>query len=587
MLDHLEVAGYIFQHFAFVLAKDAHRTAAVRADRRRRVHHRLARQMLGQPATRRLALAFRRCRVAGWFGCCLVGSSRLAGLSGGSRGRCPFARLDLLDGQLQLEVFQPLVSVLTALKAGASFVLTPHACEPLEEHEEPNDISIMRAGIYNLGFLGVTRGEESLRILHWWSRRLRFECVSAQEPGIFVDQKFVDLVPTFARNCHISHDTTLNVAYWRCLETADNGWLVDGQKLTFFHFSGFDPRKPSKLSKYTSRLDGDLPAPLQQITTQYAKQILENGHETFSGIGYAYRTFRSGTPIHPYVRRMFRERHQAWPGDPFWNYEAFLHQYAPGTASEGGVTNFMKFIHEITPNLNRQLDLQNPDHCKSLIHWYLRRAERDILLDERLIAPVLARIEQRRVGSPRGVKPCAVSRADATVVGYLRTASGVGEAGRQTLRALASTGMVVNGYDVDLNVIASRSDESCAAFFVTEGDGKAQIFCINADQLPQVMRHVETHLHDAAVRVCIPFWELSEKVDSSILSSSASISDRLRGQSANVPAAGDARGKHAPRCQRKATCEGPTWVDFQRRSCAGLAKPSGQLGPQACANPPS
>jgi glycosyltransferase involved in cell wall biosynthesis len=376
----------------------------------------------------------------------------------------------------------------------------------------------MRAGVYNLGFLGVRRGEESLRILHWWSRRLRFECISAQDRGIFVDQKYIDLLPAFVRNFHISHDTTLNVAYWnlsqRSLETADSGWLVDRQKLTFFHFSGFDPKKPTKLSKYTTRLDGDLPAPLQQIAMQYADQILANGYEMLSRANYAYGTFRSGTPIHPYIRRMFRERHRAWPSDPFSDYEAFLHQYAPGTASEGGVvTNFMKFIHEITPNLYSGLDLHNPKHCEDLVHWYLFHAERDILLDQRLIAPVLARVEQRRVPTHRGIKASAVSRADATVIGYLRTTSGVGEGGRQTLRALASTGMVVNGFDVDLNVTASRDDQSCASFLVAEGDGMAQIFYINADQLPQVMYHVQTRLHDAAVRVCMPSWELSEFPD--------------------------------------------------------------------------
>jgi glycosyltransferase involved in cell wall biosynthesis len=170
----------------------------------------------------------------------------------------------------------------------------------------------------------------------------------------------------------------------------------------------------------------------------------------------------------------------------------------------------MKFIHEITPQLNKHLDLENPNDCRRLVRWYVFNAERDILLDERMIAPVLARIERYATGKARALTTPAASRADATVIGYLRTASGVGEAGRQTLLALASTGLIVNGYDIDLNVSASRDDESCTPLLVAHGDGKAQIFHINADQLPEVMRHGEARLHKDAVRINVPFWELSE-----------------------------------------------------------------------------
>jgi glycosyltransferase involved in cell wall biosynthesis len=110
----------------------------------------------------------------------------------------------------------------------------------------------------------------------------------------------------------------------------------------------------------------------------------------------------------------------------------------------------------------------------------------------------------------RTLTESAVPRVDATVVGYLRTASGVGEAGRQTLHALASTGLTVSGYDVDLNVSASRDDQSCTDFLIAEGNSKAHIFHVNADQLPQVMSYVQAPLRSAAVRINVPFWELSE-----------------------------------------------------------------------------
>jgi hypothetical protein len=59
MLDHLEVAGHIFQHFALVLAKHPHLAAARRTSRRRRMRDGLARQVLRQLAAGRFALLVR------------------------------------------------------------------------------------------------------------------------------------------------------------------------------------------------------------------------------------------------------------------------------------------------------------------------------------------------------------------------------------------------------------------------------------------------------------------------------------------------------------------------------------------------
>ena len=77
-----------------------------------------------------------------------------------------------------IELFQPLSSVFDALRGGASFVLTPHLCSPAEGGAQPDDVTIMRAGIYNLGFLACSRQLETEPLLHWWARHLRFECVN-------------------------------------------------------------------------------------------------------------------------------------------------------------------------------------------------------------------------------------------------------------------------------------------------------------------------------------------------------------------------------------------------------------------------
>jgi glycosyltransferase involved in cell wall biosynthesis len=102
---------------------------------------------------------------------------------------------------------------------------------------------------------------------------------------------------------------------------------------------------------------------------------------------------------------------------------------------------------------------------------------------------------------------------DVTVIGYLRAASGNGESGRQSLKSLEVGGLTVEGCDVSLGVASIRNDESCDSLLVETSTARAQIFNINADQLPFVVAHMEQRLRPDAKRICIPFWELTRFPD--------------------------------------------------------------------------
>jgi len=440
----------------------------------------------------------------------------------------PFMFQHLLDGlgyQVALyfdqavEVFQRLDSVLGPLGAGASLVLTPHLCQ-LED--EPNDLTMIRSGAYNLGFLGVSRCAESRKVLAWWARRLRYECFSVLEEGNFVDQNFLDLVPEFAPQAHMSHDTSLNVTYWnldqRRLEGPEGGWRVDGRPLTFFRYSGFDPRQPDKLLKYARRYDGAMTEPLLRITADYAAHLQANTGPELADWSYAYGRFASGTKIHPFVRNMFRQWHMSWGDDPFQTYEAFLYQRFPwaSTRSPGHiVSNFMKYLYDRFPWLHGRLNLADPQHVRELVEWYWVHAEREFGLDPAMIHPEMWRrpLVRELEGRPIGwSKPDGAGR-DVTVIGYLRAASGVGEVGRQTLRTLWAGGVAAEGYDVDLNVATARDDQSCSHLLVGNCTAPVQIFNINADQLPLVIQHLGPHLRSDSIRINIPFWELSRFPD--------------------------------------------------------------------------
>ena len=414
-----------------------------------------------------------------------------------------------------IEIFRPLTTVLDALNQGASFVLTPHLLRPAENDAQPDDVAIMRAGTYNLGFLACSDQAETEPILRWWARRLRHQCVSDPDRGLFVDQKFIDLVPGFADHVRILRDPTLNVAYWnlqqRKLSRQGETWTVDGEPLKFFHFSGIDPDDTSLLSKHTRKFRGsDIGPPLQRLMDEYCAKVRALAVNAGPAAAYAYGRFASGTPIQPFVREMFRQRHVPWNGNPFENYEAFLHDAAVGTNDDSPafmITNLMHYWWQRFPMLRSTFDLCSADGCRAYTEWFIKNAGHELGLDLRYLEPIAVRAGRLPVLLPNPVD--LNNSPDITLVGYLRTASGIGEIGRQMLRALSSTTLSIEGYDVALNVLAARDDTSCRDALVTTSNGRVQILGINADQLPLVLEQIQSN-RLADYRVAIPFWELEE-----------------------------------------------------------------------------
>src|SRR5438477_5710509 len=93
-----------------------------------------------------------------------------------------------------IEIFAPLDDIAT-LSRDKSIVLTPHTTEPMpNDGRIPNERTILLAGIYNLGFIGVGTGSRDF--LDWWAERLDRDCYLAPEEGAtFVDQRWIDFGP--------------------------------------------------------------------------------------------------------------------------------------------------------------------------------------------------------------------------------------------------------------------------------------------------------------------------------------------------------------------------------------------------------
>lgn len=197
-------------------------------------------------------------------------------------------------------VFQPLEAVHTALTR-ASVVLTPHMRRPCYDDKTPSDTAILQSGTYNLGFIGLKRGATSARLLDWWKTKLFEDCIVDIPNGLFVDQKWIDLVPGFFPNHEVVYHPGYNAAYWNLHERAitRNGdqWRADGQALVFFHFSGYLPYAPDRLSKHQNRhVLNDLPD-LKALTSAYAAALHDHGYAQSCRWPYAFATLPNGVRL--------------------------------------------------------------------------------------------------------------------------------------------------------------------------------------------------------------------------------------------------------------------------------------------------
>ncbi|MBS0334454.1 MAG: hypothetical protein JSS35_16925 [Proteobacteria bacterium] len=202
--------------------------------------------------------------------------------------------------------FRPLDPVREGL-AEAQLALTPHLTKPMLGAAMPNDHAILRSGSFNLGFCAARAEPKTVDLMTWWSDRCEFDCRVALADGLFTDQRWMDLAPGLVDSLAVLRHPGLNLAYWnlegRALARGPDGWTADGQPLVFFHFSGFDPKRPDVLSKHQDRVRVIPGSPLAELLADYAAARLRNGEEISRAVPYAHLRFPSGRPVTGAVRR--------------------------------------------------------------------------------------------------------------------------------------------------------------------------------------------------------------------------------------------------------------------------------------------
>ncbi|MEA2467861.1 MAG: hypothetical protein QOJ57_1987, partial [Thermoleophilaceae bacterium] len=339
------------------------------------------------------------------------------------RDRAPVAYLDP-----DIRFYGPIGDLPRLLEAHP-LVLTPHVAfrPPPRDGEHPHELTLLASGIYNLGFVGIAPGARTDALLDWWSERLRYDCVVDHALGLFVDQRWFDLVHAVVPEFHALRDPGVNVGHWnlheRDVERRESGYTANGEPLRCFHFSGFDPDRPAELSKHQTRVRLATHPVLAELCRDYGDELRRHGYGDPVPES-PYTRLYDGTPLVPVLRDAFRAgaREGAFRSpSPFTRAgteEFFAWLREP--AGPDGLTRICLSVHSVRSDLAAAYPDLHGQQARDLVEWVCSHAHDELgvpwhLLPEREDAgslrefgrgagPLFARLgELSEVGGHAGV----------------------------------------------------------------------------------------------------------------------------------------------------------------------------------------
>ncbi len=244
-----------------------------------------------------------------------------------------------------------------------SIVLTPHLLQPIDDGLHPSEKDILRAGVYNLGFIGLSQSDITKSFLDWWKDRCMEDCTEQPEKHVFFDQRWIDLVPgLFPRVC-VLRDASCNVAYWnlheRSIELEKGQYIVNGKPLGFYHFSGYEPEHPETMCKYSFNERGfSRKKALRTLFDRYHDLLFAERYMEERKKPYGFGRFQNGVSIPLFVRRHFHELSPSDRfrfGDPFLvgrgSYWQWLQEPLIRTESGFWMTNAHEWLRRSTPEI--------------------------------------------------------------------------------------------------------------------------------------------------------------------------------------------------------------------------------------------
>lgn len=229
----------------------------------------------------------------------------------------PFLLEHLLDRGFQRVVFFKQETLVLASVAAlfdrlatASVLLTPHLVSPPETDAAARELNILLSGTFNVGVLGVSDRPAARRLLAWWQDRLTTGCRHDVAAGMHFEQRWLDLAAAYCDETAVLRDPSYNVAHWnlpdRRLTIGHGGEvLVNGEPCRVFRFSGFDPERPTVITRYNTRLSWDGADAVGTVFAEIHRRLIAEGHDECRQWPYAWAAFDNGVAIPELARRLY------------------------------------------------------------------------------------------------------------------------------------------------------------------------------------------------------------------------------------------------------------------------------------------
>lgn len=398
-----------------------------------------------------------------------------------------------------IELFHRLDRFWDGDAAEVDLVLTPHMLTPLPDDGcQPDDLAILRAGQYNLGFAAIRNTPESRALLEWWNRKLHVHCLADVRTGVFTDQKWMEHAPLMVRACTVLRDLGYNVAYWNLHERepryVDGRWRVvseDGsvQDLVFFHYSGFDP-EGRRISRHENRFVWDLPGDTDRLLESYAQALDRHDWANLRQRGVPRAVLPDGAIWDAACRLAYRQAlaEGLSLGDPLQDtrFLEWAGQRAPGDH----LTRYTRSILQLNSALAVLFD--DGRNGAGLMAWMRSAGVDDFGLDRMLI---------ERFGPASDVE----GRVAVNYVGYLSSHLGVAEAARNSIDALQVAGVSVRVHDISTSAPVPMGTYALPASASAEAASITVLGC-NADMLPEVWSKLPADFQ-APYRIGCWYWE--------------------------------------------------------------------------------
>ena len=279
-------------------------------------------------------------------------------------------------------VLSPLEKVVGLLDRGATAVLTPHLTRRVDDDHNPDETMMLRVGVYNFGFIGISRYGDGPGLVDWWCDRLERGAVVDLEKGLFTDQKWADLMPGLFDGVAVLRSPGYNVAYWnlmhRQVDYVDKVWRANGEPISFFHFSGIDPRNPGLFSKHQDRYTVQNIGELRRLYEYYVDQLKQNGYFDMVNIPYGYGHLADGTRVHPAMRAYFRhylDTAASAVKQPFEELsEGYFTSPEKSLGGSSPVSKLMYGLHLHQKELQQAFNLSSAQGQTNYVNWFVSMA---------------------------------------------------------------------------------------------------------------------------------------------------------------------------------------------------------------------